>query len=92
MDVFIVEYWLEFVCNGKENVFVGMMFDYFVGVLVVCDFIGDVINWDVMVECMVVEEVFWELGIWNGYYGFIYSWIIGEIICRVLGMSVGVFF
>lgn len=40
---------------------------------------------------LVLEELWWQLGMDYGYYMIIYGWLVGEVFCRVVGFSVNQF-
>ena len=45
-----------------------------------------------MVDALAKEEPFWEPGTRNGYHALTYGWLIGEVVRRVSGKSLGTFF
>ena len=49
-------------------------------------------NWDFMVEALAAEEPFWEPGSTNGYHMVSFGWLVGEVVRRVSGLSLGEYF
>ena len=53
---------------------------------------GGFLNWDYMVQLIENEKPFWEPGKETGYHMMTTGWLIGELIRRVSGKSLGEFF
>jgi CubicO group peptidase (beta-lactamase class C family) len=53
---------------------------------------GAFYDWDLMTQTMAGEEPFWEPGTRNGYHAFTYGFLVGEVVRRVSGRSLGTFF
>ena len=49
-------------------------------------------DWELMVNALAKEEPFWEPGTRNGYHAFTFGWLVGEVVRRVSGKSLGAFF
>jgi CubicO group peptidase (beta-lactamase class C family) len=45
-----------------------------------------------MIAALEQEEPFWEPGTRNGYHGLTFGWLVGEVVRRVSGKSLGAFF
>ena len=45
-----------------------------------------------MTSALAAEEPFWEPGTRNGYHAFTFGFLVGELIRRVSGKSLGTFF
>ena len=45
-----------------------------------------------MVERLAAEQPFWEPGTRNGYHMITFGWVVGELVRRVSGRSLGTFF
>ncbi len=94
LDAPVAEYWPEFATNGKERATVRMMLDHSVGVPVLRGPVepGELYDWDRMVGRLEAEAPFWEPGTRNGYHMINFGWVVGEIVRRVSGRSLGTFF
>lgn len=90
----VAEYWPEFATNGKERATVRMMLDHSVGVPVLRGPVepGELYDWDRMCARLEAEEPFWQPGGRNGYHMINFGWVVGEIVRRVSGRSLGTFF
>ena len=93
LDAPVAEYWPEFATNGKEHTTVRMMLDHSVGVPTWRERIpaGKVFDWDYMTERCAAEAPFWEPGTRNGYHMISFGWLVGELVRRVSGKSLGTF-
>jgi CubicO group peptidase (beta-lactamase class C family) len=45
-----------------------------------------------MVEQLAAEQPFWEPGTRHGYHMTTFGWLVGEVVRRVSGLSLGTFF
>jgi CubicO group peptidase (beta-lactamase class C family) len=89
----VSDYWPEFAANGKERATVRMLLDHTVGVPTWREKVpqGEVYDFDAMADRCAREAAFWEPGTRQGYHMLSFGWLIGEVIRRVSGMSVGAF-
>ncbi len=94
LDAPVVTYWPEFAQAGKANVPVRMLLNHQVGLPAVREKLpqGAYANWDLMVDALAKEEPFWEPGTRNGYHALTIGWLVGEVVRRVSGKSLGTFF
>ena len=53
---------------------------------------GGFLDWDYVVNLLENEEPFWKPGEQTGYHMMTTGWLIGEIIRRISGKSLGQFF
>jgi CubicO group peptidase (beta-lactamase class C family) len=53
---------------------------------------GAFYDWEVMVGALEKEEPFWPPGTRNGYHALTFGWLVGEVVRRVSGKSLGTFF
>ena len=49
-------------------------------------------NWDVMVDALASQKPQWEPGSRHGYHALTYGHLIGEMVSRVTGQSIGQYF
>jgi len=49
-------------------------------------------DWDIMIHALEEQEPFWEPGTRHGYQMFVFGWLVGEVVRRVSGKSLGRFF
>ena len=93
-EAFVTEYWPEFGQTGKENAKVRHLLSHQAGLAVLqADLtIEDILDWNKVVSRLEVEEPLWIPGENHAYHSITHGWLIGEVIRRVVGMSVGDYF
>jgi CubicO group peptidase (beta-lactamase class C family) len=89
----VATYWPEFAKAGKESVTVGMLLSHRAGVPLVTAPLADgaFFDWDGMVAALEAERPVWEPGSRHGYHAFTFGWLVGEVVRRVSGRSLGQF-
>lgn len=94
LDAPVAKYWPEFGQAGKENIPVRMLLNHQAGVPALRKPLPDgaFYDWDLMVQALAAEEPFWQPGLMHGYHAFTYGWLVGEVVRRVSGKSLGTFF
>ncbi len=94
LDAEVGEYWPEFATAGKEATTVRMLLSHQAGLPVVdADLtLEECLAWDPVVEALAAQEPLWEPGTAHGYHALTYGWLVGEVIRRVDGRSIGRFF
>jgi CubicO group peptidase (beta-lactamase class C family) len=90
----VVTYWPEFGKNGKDTVLVRHLLNHQVGLPAPREPLpaGAFYDWDFMVEALAAQEPFWHPGTRNGYHALTFGFLVGEVIRRVSGRSLGTFF
>jgi CubicO group peptidase (beta-lactamase class C family) len=90
----VVHYWPEFGQAGKESIQVKMLLNHQAGLAAISEPIppGGLYDWEYMVKALEKQEPFWKPGSMHGYHGFTFGWLVGEVIRRVSGKSLGTFF
>ena len=90
----VSKYWPEYGKNGKENTTVEMILNHSAGLPALRTPVqeGGFYDWDYMVELLENEEPFWIPGKETGYHMMTTGWLIGELVRRVSGKSLGQFF
>ena len=90
----VVTYWPEFGKNGKDRILVRHLLNHQVGLPAVREPLpaGSFYNWAFMVDVLAGEEPFWRPGTRNGYHAFTFGFLVGEVVRRVSGRSLGGFF
>lgn len=91
-DAPVSRYWPEFAQAGKENVLVRHVLSHSDGVIY-CDAApqGSWFNWDAHIKALEVQEPAWEPGTNGAYNSVNIGYLLGEIIRRVTGKTVGTF-
>lgn len=93
-DAPVADYWPEFGQAGKSEITVRMLLNHQAGLPAIRKPLPDGAfrNWDVMAGALAQEEPFWEPGTRNGYHALTFGWLIGELVRRISGKSLGEFF
>jgi CubicO group peptidase (beta-lactamase class C family) len=53
---------------------------------------GAFFDWELMIKTLERQEPFWRPGSMHGYHAFTFGWLVGEVVRRVSGKSLGTFF
>ncbi len=90
----VTKYWPEYGKKGKEDTTVEMILNHSAGLPALRTPVkeGGFFDWEYMVELLENEEPFWTPGKETGYHMITTGWLIGELIRRVSGKSLGQFF
>ncbi|HEX4903363.1 MAG TPA: serine hydrolase domain-containing protein [Acidimicrobiales bacterium] len=90
----VTELWPEYGAAGKEGTTVAMLLDHQAGVPVVDDppSLEEVLAIEPIVEALAAQAPLWEPGTAHGYHALTYGWLVGEIVRRVDGRSIGRYF
>ncbi|MDA5194402.1 serine hydrolase domain-containing protein [Govanella unica] len=93
LDAPVACYWPDFAQNGKDGITIRMLLGGKAG-LVYADAApaGSAFNWDVMCQALAVQKPEWEPGTQGAYHSMTAGILFGEIIRRVDGRTVDVFF
>jgi CubicO group peptidase (beta-lactamase class C family) len=90
----VARYWPEFAQNGKAAVQVRHLLSHSAGLsgLDTQVTIEDTYNWDYMTGLLAAQAPWWEPGTQSGYHALTQGYLIGEVVRRVTGVSIGTFF
>jgi CubicO group peptidase (beta-lactamase class C family) len=93
LDAPVAEYWPEFAANGKERIPVRWLLTHQAGLPTIDHPItpAEAIAWNPMVTALAAQRPFWEPGTEHGYHGLTYGWLVGEVVRRVSGRSIGTY-
>ncbi len=91
-DAPVATYWPEFAQAGKEGVLVRHVLSHTDGVIY-CDAAppGSWFNWEAHIHALEVQEPAWEPGTNGAYNSINIGFLLGELVRRVSGKSVGTF-
>jgi CubicO group peptidase (beta-lactamase class C family) len=94
LDAPVAKYWPEFAQAGKADVPVRYLLSHRVGLAAVRRPLqpSDLYDWDTMCTALAEEEPWWKPGTRHGYHALTYGWLVGEVIRRITGQSVGSYF
>jgi CubicO group peptidase (beta-lactamase class C family) len=90
----VSRYWPEFAQAGKQTVPVHMLLSHRAGLPAVrAPLPGDAkYDWERMTRALAAETPWWEPGTKHGYHAMTFGWLVGEVLRRIDGRSVGAFF
>ncbi len=88
------KYWPEFAQNGKGDVEVRTFLSHSAGLSGMDEPMStdDVYDWEKMTSALAKQAPWWEPGTQSGYHALTQGHLIGEIVRRVTGQSIGQFF
>lgn len=88
------KYWPEFAQNGKQAVEVSHFLSHTAGLSGMDEKVeGDALyDWEWMTKSLAEQAPWWEPGTQSGYHALTQGHLIGEIVRRVTGQSIGNFF
>ena len=90
----VSRYWPEFAQGGKEDMPVMWLLTH---QSALPRLIGDMLpveacyDWEAMIEKLARQEPLWEPGTQSGYHSVTFGFLVGEVIRRVSGKSIGTF-
>jgi len=90
----VTDYWPEFGAAGKGDVRVKDLLSHRSGVSAprVALSASDILDWDLVVAELAAQEPLWEPGTGYAYHAITHGWLVGEVIRRITGRSVGEYF
>src|SRR5262249_11625095 len=89
----ISSYWPEFAANGKAEAPVRWALGHRVGVPAVDATLtlDEVLAWDPVVAAVAGQNPEWPPGTDHGYHARTFGWMVGELVRRISGVSLGRF-
>ncbi len=93
-DASVATYWPEFAQNGKESIKVWHLMNHAAGLsgLEVPVSTSDMYDWDKITGLLAAQAPWWEPGTATGYHAITQGYLIGEVVKRISGRSLGQFF
>jgi CubicO group peptidase (beta-lactamase class C family) len=94
LDALVTDYWPEFGQNGKEATTVAQLMSHQAGVPAVRETLppGAFYDTEFMTDTLAAEAPFWEPGSRHGYHALTFGFLVGELVRRVSGKTLGQFF
>jgi CubicO group peptidase (beta-lactamase class C family) len=94
IDAPVTTYWPEFGQAGKQDVPVRWLLTHQAGVPAVDVRLSaeELWAWDPIAEALAAQAPFWEPGTAHGYHALSYGYLVGEVVRRITGRSLGTFF
>ena len=94
IDAPVAEYWPEFKAQGKDDIPVRWLLCHKAGLPYVDATLTleEALAWDPMIRALEEQTPIWEPGTAHGYHATTYGWLVGEVVRRISGKSLGTFF
>ncbi|CUH59379.1 SDR family NAD(P)-dependent oxidoreductase [Thalassobacter stenotrophicus] len=94
LDAAVANYWPEFAANGKDCVTVRMLLNHSAGIPALQAKVPPqgFIDFEATAAMFAAQAPFWTPGTKNGYHMVSFGWLVGEVVRRVSGKSLGAFF
>ena len=94
LDAPVVEYWPEFGQAGKEEIPVSFLLAHQAGLPWVDErlSLADVLSWEPLIHALERQAPVWPPGTQHGYHAVTFGFLVGEVVRRVSGRSVGTYF
>ena len=90
----VANYWPEFAQQGKDKVEVRTFLSHSAGLSGMDEPMtaSDMYDWDKVVNALAAQAPWWEPGTQSGYHAITQGHLIGEVVRRVSGVSLGEYF
>jgi len=94
LDAPVARYWPEFAQAGKEDIPVRWLLCHKAGLPTIDKELSyeEVLEWEPVIRALEVQSPFWEPGTAHGYHAVTYGHLVGEVVRRITGKSLGTFF
>ncbi len=90
----VARYWPDFAANGKAGITVAQLMSHAAGLSGWRDPISrdDLYDWDKVTALLAAQAPFWEPGTACGYHALTQGYLVGEVVRRITGRSLGTVF
>ncbi|MEV0800417.1 serine hydrolase domain-containing protein [Kribbella sp. NPDC050281] len=94
LDAPVVDYWPEFGAGGKDQIPVRLLLSHQSGLPVVDGplTLEQAYAWDPVIRALEAQKPEWQPGTEHVYHSITYGYLVGELVRRVSGKSLGTFF
>jgi CubicO group peptidase (beta-lactamase class C family) len=94
LDAPVARYWPEFAQADKGAIPVRWLLDHSAGLPAIDKPlpVGAATDWTVMTEALAAQAPWWTPGEEHGYHALTFGWLVGEVVRRVSGRSIGAYF
>lgn len=91
LDAPVAEVWPAFAAEGKVAVTTRMLLDHTAGLPAIRQPLKAdcLLDWDYMTTLLAAEAPFWAPGTRQGYHALTYGFLVGEVVRRISGRSLG---
>ncbi len=94
LDAPVARYWPEFAQAGKESLPVRLLLNHQAGLPAIDRPLADeaMFDWATMTAALAAQAPHWQPGTAHGYHAITFGWLVGEVVRRISGRSLGTFF
>jgi len=94
LDAPVVRYWPEFGSGGKDGILVRWLLSHQAGLPVVDGPLTfeQACAWDPVIRALETQKPLWQPGTEHVYHAVTYGFLVGEVVRRITGKSLGTFF
>lgn len=94
LDAPVARYWPEFAAADKHAIPVRMLLNHQAGLPAVDTPLpaAAIYDWGTMTATLAAQAPYWQPGAAHGYHAATFGWLVGEVVRRVSGRSLGTFF
>jgi len=94
LDAPVASYWPEFAANGKADVRVKHFLSHSAGLSGLDQPVSetDLYDWDKITTLLANQAPWWEPGTKSGYHAVTQGYLLGEVVRRITGRTLGTFF
>jgi CubicO group peptidase (beta-lactamase class C family) len=94
IDAPVATYWPEFAQAGKDAILVSQLLCHQAGLPWVDEplTLEQALAWDPMIHALEHQAPVWEPGTQHGYHAVTFGYLVGEVVRRVTGVSIGTYF
>ncbi|QFU90745.1 serine hydrolase [Amycolatopsis sp. YIM 10] len=94
LDAPVARYWPEFGAGGKEQIPVRWLLSHQAGLPIVDGPLTfeEACAWDPVIRALEAQKPLWEPGTEHVYHSVTYGFLVGEVVRRISGKSLGTFF
>ncbi|WP_431999894.1 serine hydrolase domain-containing protein [Streptomyces sioyaensis] len=93
LDAPVAHYWPEFAQAGKQDLPVRWLLSHRAGLIAPRERLSarDAYDWDRVCAALAATEPWWEPGTAQGYHAVTFGYLVGEVVRRITGQSLGTF-
>src|SRR5216684_698288 len=90
----VAKYWPEFAQAGKGMIPVSYLLNHKAGLAAIRALLRDeeLFSWEKVTTELARQEPWWEPGTKHGYHAITFGWLVGEVVRRISGKSLGTYF
>src|SRR5260370_40959484 len=90
----VAKYWPEFAQAGKGMVPVSYLLNHKAGLAAIRAPLRDeeLFSWEKVTTELARQEPWWQPGTKHGYHAITFGWLVGEVVRRISGKSLGAYF